>query len=154
IISVPSLDDMIENCLAFGQGRLPKGPLIAMSCYSGGSKGLALDYAADEGAGMAPLTSETKAKLKAMIDPGLAAENPLDTGPTVGVRAPQFAEISKVVCADPTVALVTVQGLLPVNPPDPYDPAPLRSVFEFTTKPVLALAASRRTSPRSAANSR
>jgi len=138
IISVPSLDDMIENCLAFGQGRLPKGPMIGMSCYSGGSKGLALDYAADEGAAIAPLTQETKAKLKTMIDPGLAAENPLDCGPVVGVRAPQFAEICKVVCADPTVDLVTVQGLLPVNPGDACDPAPLRSVFESTTKPVLA----------------
>ena len=131
IINVPSLDDLIENCLAFGQGRLPKGPLIAMSCYSGGSKGLALDYASDEGATMAPLTAETKARLKGMIDPGLAAENPLDTGPVVGVRAQKFAEICKVVCADPTVDLVTVQGLMPVNPTDPCDPAPLRGVLEL-----------------------
>ena len=138
IVSVPTLDDMIENCLAFGQGRLPKGPLIGMSCYSGGSKGLALDYAADERVGMAPLTAETKAKLKTMIDPGLAAENPLDTGPNVGVRAGPFAEICKVVCADPTVDLITVQGLMPVNPGDPCDPAPLRGVVESTDKPVLA----------------
>jgi acyl-CoA synthetase (NDP forming) len=138
IISVPSLDDMIENCLAFGQGRLPKGPLIAMSCYSGGSKGLALDYAADEGAEMAPLTPETRAKLPGMIDAGLAGENPLDVGPTVGVQAGKFAEICKVVCADPTVDLITVQGLMPVNPGDPYNPEPLRSVFNSTDKPVLA----------------
>jgi acyl-CoA synthetase (NDP forming) len=138
VISVPSLDDMIESCLAFGQGRLPKGPLIGMSCYSGGSKGLALDYAADEGAAMATFTAETKAKLASLIDPGLAAVNPLDCGPTVGVRAKPFAEICKVVCADPTVDLVTVQGLLPVNPTDTFDPAPLRSVLESTTKPVLA----------------
>src|SRR2546430_8648638 len=45
-------------------------------------------------------------------------ENPLDVGPTVGVQAGKFAEICKVVCADPTVDLVTVQGLMPVNPGD------------------------------------
>src|SRR5262249_24739369 len=138
IINCPSLDDVIENCLAFAQGRLPNGPRIGMSCYSGGSKGLALDYAQDEGAVMAPLTPETKAKLKVMVDPGLAAENPLDTGPTGGWRAGPFADICKGVCADPTVDLVTVQGLLRVNPEDPYDPAPLRGVFESTDKPVLA----------------
>lgn len=138
IISVPSLDDVIEACLAFGQGRLPKGPRIAMSCYSGGSKGLVLDYASEQGAAMAPLAEATKARLKSMVDPGLKAENPLDTGPSVGVQAKQFAEICKVVCADPTVDLVTVQGLLPVNPEDPYDPASLRGVFESTDKPVLA----------------
>ena len=54
------------------------------------------------------------------------------------MRAPQFAEICKVVCADPTVDLVTVQGLVPVNPGDPYDPEPLRGVMASTDKPILA----------------
>ncbi len=138
IVRCPSLDDLIETCLAFAPGRLPRGPRIAMACYSGGAKGLVLDYASDEGAEMAPLTAETRSKLKAMIDPGLVAENPLDTGPSVGVQAAKFAEICKVVCADPTVDLVTVQALHPVDPADPYDPASLRGIAESTDKPVLA----------------
>ena len=89
IVRCPSLDDLIETALAFSQGRLPKGNRIAMACYSGGAKGLVLDYAGDEGAEMAPLTPETRAKLPGMIDAGLAGENPLDVGPTVGVQAPQ-----------------------------------------------------------------
>ena len=138
VVRCLSLDDMMETCLVFTQGRLPQGPRIAMACYSGGAKGLILDYANDDGAQMAPLTAETKAKLPAMIDPGLAPENPLDVGPTVGVQAPKFAEICKVVAADPTVDLITVQGLMPVNPEDPFNPAPLRSVLESTDKPVIA----------------
>ncbi len=138
IVRCPSLDDLIETCLAFAPGRLPKGNRIAMACYSGGAKGLVLDYASDEGAEMAPLTPETRAKLPAMIDPGLAPENPLDVGPVVGVQPAKFAEICKVVCADPTVDLVTVQGLMPVNPGDPYDPEPLRGVMASTDKPILA----------------
>ena len=138
VIRCPSLDDLMETALAFSQGRLPKGNRIAMTCYSGGAKGLVLDYAADEGAEMAPLTPETRAKLPGMIDAGLAGENPLDVGPTVGVQAGKFAEICKVVCADPTVDLITVQGLMPVNPGDPYNPEPLRSVLASTDKPVLA----------------
>jgi acetate---CoA ligase (ADP-forming) len=54
------------------------------------------------------------------------------------VQAMKFADICKVVCADPTVDLVTVQGLLPVNPDDPYDPEPLRGLMASTDKPVLA----------------
>ncbi|HEY3149923.1 MAG TPA: CoA-binding protein, partial [Dongiaceae bacterium] len=138
IVRCPSLDDLIETCLAFLPGRLPQGPRIAMACYSGGAKGLVLDYAGDEGAQMAALTAETKAKLKDMVDPGLNPENPLDTGPAVGVQAMKFADICKVVCADPTVDLVTVQGLLPVSPDDPYDPEPLRGLMASTGKPVLA----------------
>ena len=54
------------------------------------------------------------------------------------MQAAKFAEICKVVCADPTVDLVTVQGLMPVNPADPYNPGPLRGVLASTDKPVLA----------------
>ena len=122
IVRCPSLDDLMETSLAFTQGRLPKGNRIAMACYSGGAKGLVLDYASDEGAEMAPLTPETRAKLPGMIDPGLAGENPLDVGPDGRRAGGKFAEICKVVCADPTVDLVTVQGLMPVNPGDPMRP--------------------------------
>jgi acyl-CoA synthetase (NDP forming) len=138
IVRCPSLDDLLETSLAFSQHRLPKGSRIAMACYSGGAKGLVLDYASDEGAEMAPLTPETRDTLSGMIDAGLAGENPLDVGPSVGVQAAKFAEICKVVCADPTVDLVMVQGLMPVNPEDPYDPEPLRSILTSTDKPVLA----------------
>lgn len=138
IVRCPSLDDLLETSLAFTQGRLPRGNRIAMACYSGGAKGLVLDYASDEGAEMAPLTPETRAKLPGMIDPGLASENPLDVGPTVGVQAAKFAEICKVVCANSTVDLVTVQGLMPLNPGDPYNPEPLRGVLDLTDKPILA----------------
>jgi acetyltransferase len=106
--------------------------------YSGGAKGLVLDYASDEGAVMAPLAPDTKAKLPAMIDLGLSPENPLDVGAAVGVLPLKFAEICKVMCADPTVDLITVQALVPVNPEDPSDPAPLQSVAASTDKPVLA----------------
>jgi acetate---CoA ligase (ADP-forming) len=138
IVRCPSLDDLLETSLAFSQGRLPQGNRIAMACYSGGAKGLFLDYASDEGAEMAPLTPDTRAKLSTMIDAGLAGENPLDVGPAVGVRAPKFAEICKVVCADPTVDLVIVQGLMPIDPDDPYHPEPLRDVKASTAKPILA----------------
>jgi acetyltransferase len=138
IVRCPSLDDLLETSLAFSQGRLPKGNRIAMACYSGGAKGLILDYASDEGAEMAPLTAETRAKLPSMIDPGLAGENPLDVGPAVGVQPAKFAEICKVVCADESVDLITVQGLMPVNPGDPCNPEPLRSVMMATDKPVIA----------------
>ena len=138
VIRCLSLDDLIETCLTFTPGRLPKGNRIAMVCYSGGAKGLVLDYAGDEGAEMAPLTPETRAKLPTMIDPGVPAENPLDVGANVGVQAQKFADICKLVCADPTVDLVTVQALVPVTPDDPYDPLPLRGVAASTDKPVLA----------------
>jgi acetate---CoA ligase (ADP-forming) len=137
VVRCPSLDDLIETCLAFAPGRLPSGGRIAMVGYSGGAKGLVLDYAADEGAEMAPLTPQTRAKLPGMIDPGLAPENPLDVGPVIGVQPEKFAEICKVVVADPTVDLATVQGLIPLSGADPYNAAPLRSIRDSTDKPLV-----------------
>jgi acetate---CoA ligase (ADP-forming) len=49
IVRCPSLDDLMETCLAFAPALLPKGGRIAMVFYSGGAKGLVLDYAVDEG---------------------------------------------------------------------------------------------------------
>ena len=138
IVRCSSLDDLMETCLAFAPGRLPKGPRIAMVCYSGSAKGLVLDYGTDEGVQMAPLTPETRAMLPAMIDPGLAPENPLDMGANYGVQPAKFAAACKVVVADPTVDLATVQGLLPVNPGDPCDPEHLRGLMASTDKPILA----------------
>jgi acyl-CoA synthetase (NDP forming) len=137
VLRCPSLDDLLETCLTLSQGRLPKGNRIAMVCYSGGAKGLVLDYAQDEKAEMAPLSAETRAKLAGMIDVGLEPENPLDVGANLGVQAPKFAAICRFIAADPTVDMITVQALMPMNAADPYDPEPLRSVFDSTDKPVL-----------------
>ncbi len=49
VLRVPTLDDLIEGCLAFGPGRLPKGRRIAIAGFSGGAKGLLLDYASEQG---------------------------------------------------------------------------------------------------------
>jgi acyl-CoA synthetase (NDP forming) len=138
IVRCPSLDDLMETCLAFLPGRLPKGQRIGMAGYSGGAKGLFLDYANDIGAELADFTPETKQKLLPLIDPGLAAENPLDVGANNGVQAQLFSRICQIVCADPNVDIVTVQGLLPTNADDPYDPAPLIAVKASTDKPLLA----------------
>jgi acetate---CoA ligase (ADP-forming) len=138
IVRSPSLDDLMETCLAFSQSRLPKGPRVAMVCYSGSAKGLVLDYGTDEGMQMAPLTPQTRAQLPPMIDPGLTAENPLDMGANSGVQPAKFAEVCRLICADPTVDLATVQGLLPVNPGDPYEPEHLRGLRASTDKPILA----------------
>ena len=55
VLRVPTLDDLIEGCLAFGPGRLPRGRRIAIAGFSGGAKGLLLDYASEQGAELASL---------------------------------------------------------------------------------------------------
>ncbi|HZT50551.1 MAG TPA: acetate--CoA ligase family protein [Stellaceae bacterium] len=138
VLRCPALDDLIEGCLAFGQGRLPKGRSIAIAGYSGGAKGLLLDYAAEQGAALAALAPETAAALAPRIDPGLPAENPLDVGATTGVQAKKFAEICRIMAGDPHVDLFIIQGQLPYAEAEPYSPEPFLEVMAATDKPVIA----------------
>lgn len=138
VLRCPTLDDLIEGCLAFGAGRLPRGRRIAIAGFSGGAKGLLLDYASEQGAELAALAPETSAALAPRVDPGLPAENPLDVGATTGVQPKKFSEICRIICADPGVDLFIIQGQLPYAAEEPYSPDPFLEVMAATDKPVIA----------------
>jgi acetate---CoA ligase (ADP-forming) len=138
VLRCPTLDDLIEGCLAFGQGRLPKGRRIAIAGFSGGAKGLLLDYANEQRVELAAFTPETSASLAPRIDPGLPAENPLDVGATTGVQAGKFSEICRTIVADPNVDLFIIQGQLPFTADERYPMAPFTDVMAATEKPVIA----------------
>ena len=80
IVRCRTLDDLIETALVLQTGRLPGGGRIAMVGFSGGTKGMFLDYAADEKALLAELSDPTVAGISALIDQSAKAENPLDVG--------------------------------------------------------------------------
>ena len=137
ITRCPSLDDMIETALAFSQGRLPRGERIGMAISSGGAKGLFLDYAQEEGATLATLTPETVAKLQPIIDPGVPAENPLDTGAGLATSAVRFTECCRIMVADPNVDLFAMYGMLPITAQDPANAQAYAGVRAATDKPVI-----------------
>jgi acetate---CoA ligase (ADP-forming) len=138
VLRCPTLDDLIEGCLAFGSGRLPRGKRIAIAGFSGGAKGLLLDYASEERAELAAFAPATSAALQPRIDPGLPAENPLDVGATTGVQAEKFSAICRIIVADPNVDLFIIQGQLPMTADEPYAMAPFHDVLAATDKPVIA----------------
>jgi acetate---CoA ligase (ADP-forming) len=138
VLRQKTLDDLIEGCLAMRQGRLPRGRRIAIAGFSGGAKGLLLDYAAEEGVALATLAPETAAALKPRIDPGLPAENPLDVGATTGVQAQKFSEICRIVANDPNVDLFIIQGQLPFTADERYPIEPFVEVRASTDKPIIA----------------
>jgi len=137
IIRCPSLDDLIETALAFQFGRLPKGRYIAMAGYSGGAKGLFLDYALEEGAQIAELSAATLKRIAPLIDPGLTPGNPLDTGAGLAGRQPVFSQICQIIADDERVDILTVQGQLPVSPEEELNPTIFANIVESTDKPVI-----------------
>jgi acyl-CoA synthetase (NDP forming) len=137
IVRCPSLDDLIETALAFQFGRLPEGKRIAMAGYSGGAKGLFLDYATAEGAEIAELSQSTLDAVAPLIDPGLRPDNPLDTGAGLAVRQSQFSRICQIIAADEGVDILTIQGQLPLSHEEKIDPKVFADIVESTDKPVL-----------------
>ncbi|MGE3932295.1 MAG: acetate--CoA ligase family protein [Rhodospirillaceae bacterium] len=138
VIRCKSLDDMIDTCLAFQAGRLPAGGRVAMAGYSGGMKGLFLDHGAEEGLEIAKLEPATLAALRPLIDAGVSPDNPLDTGAGVARRPKVFAEICRIVAADPNVDMLSMQGQLPIDAGDGGSPEDFAEVLNATAKPVVA----------------
>lgn len=138
VVRVYSLDEMIDQCLVLNQRRWPKGRRIAMAGFSGGGKGLYLDYSVDEGAVQARLSEDTVAKIEPYIDPGLSGQSPIDCGAGIASRQQDFSTVCSLMAADPGVDIVTMQGQLPTLPDDPSDPTIYSRVVESTDKPVIA----------------
>lgn len=137
IIRCPSLDDLIDTSLAFAAGRIPQGGRVAMAGFSGGAKGLFLDYANDEGLDVTTFTPETAEKLRGLIDAGVTAENPLDTGAGIASQQKKFSDICKIVAADPNVDLIAMQGALPTLPGEQLDPTVFSDVAKSVAKPLI-----------------
>lgn len=137
MVRCKTLDELIETCLAFDQGRFPRGPRIAMVGYSGGLKGLFLDNAAEEKAQLSDLGLETQAKLSERIYGGLSPTNPVDCGADAALQPRKFGDICQIMCADPNVDLLMVQGHLPTLVNEPVDADMYRLVQSTTDKPVV-----------------
>lgn len=137
IIRCASLDDMIESCLVFQAGRIPTGRRVAMAGYSGGGKGLFVDYVSDEGVELAEFTPATLEAVEPMLDPGLKADNPVDTGAGLAGRQDKFAEVCRLIAEDPNVDLISVQGQLPLTAEERQDERPFIAALE-SGKPVVA----------------
>jgi len=138
VVRCYSLDEMIDQCAVMNQRRWPKGRRIAMAGFSGGGKGLYLDYSADEGAVQAVLSDETIDQIEPYIDPGLSGQSPIDCGAGIAARQQDFSTVCNLMAADPGVDIVTMQGQLPTLADDPSDPSIYANVVEATDKPVIA----------------
>ena len=137
IIRCHSLDTLIETSLAFQAGKIPAGGKVAMAGYSGGAKGLFLDYASEAGLELAELSDETRRKLAPNLDPGLEPGNPLDTGARLSNQPGLFSEICQVIAADDGVDMVCMQGQLPISAEEESHPEAFADVAKIG-KPVIA----------------
>ena len=138
VVRAYSLDEMIDICLVLNQRRWAKGPNIGMAGYSGGGKGLFLDYAADEGAVMGTVGADSVATVEELIDYGLSGQNPVDCGAGIASRLKDVTKVCLTLANDPGIDVFAMQGQLPTTPDDPTDHTIFSDVVAGTDKPVIA----------------
>jgi acyl-CoA synthetase (NDP forming) len=138
VVRCGSLDDLTDVALAMTTQRIAAGPRVAMVTYSGGAKGLFLDEAATAGLELATFSPETSAIVKPLIDPTLAAINPLDAGSAIPYDPKGFIALCAAITADDGVDVLALQGQLPSLADDRQNPATFSAIMDATSKPVIA----------------
>ncbi|MBV9785525.1 MAG: acetate--CoA ligase family protein [Acidisphaera sp.] len=105
VIRVDTLDEMAATLLLFAAGRrAAPGGLVAIH-DSGGEREMTIDLADRVGVTFAAIGAATVETIAAQLDPGLAAENPLDAWGTAANYIPQFTACLNALLADEQAGL-------------------------------------------------
>ena len=132
------LEEMADAIELFSSPRrVLSGSGIASLHDSGGERALFVDLADDLGVPLAKISEATRARIDAVLDPGLVADNPLDAWGT-GIDADRiYLESFLALHADPETAVVAFAVDL-ARQGEPYDEGYLQvaqEVLAATTKP-------------------
>ena len=132
------LEELADSIELFSSPRrVLSGSGIAALHDSGGERALFVDLADDLGVPLAQISDATRARIDAVLDPGLIAENPLDAWGT-GIDADRiYTESFLALHDDPETAAVAFAVDL-ARQGEPYDEGYLRvaqDVLAATTKP-------------------
>ena len=135
------LEEMADAIELFQSPRRVTTGTGVASLHDSGERALFVDLGSDLGVPFADVSDGTRAKIDAVLDPGLVADNPLDAWGT-GIDADRiYRESFQALHDDPETAAVafvvdlTRQG-------EPYDEGYLqvaRDVWETTTKPFCLI---------------
>jgi acyl-CoA synthetase (NDP forming) len=137
VIRVETLDELAASLLLLSTGkRAAPGALVSIH-DSGGEREMIIDLAERAGVDFASIAPKTVARIAANLDPGLAAENPLDAWGTGHDFAAQFESCFGALVNDDNAAL----GLFCADIRDRYYlsdgfAAAARAVASRSVKPI------------------
>lgn len=137
VVSVRTLDELMDTAELFAAARRPHNGLIGLGCDSGGERQLIADLAEPLGLSFTPLSFATVTRLEGLLDPGIEVANPLD-----------YWGDGKDIIADALLALASDEGVgtvvMATNIPDGQDftnvcTAALEKTHAGTHKPVVLM---------------
>jgi acyl-CoA synthetase (NDP forming)/RimJ/RimL family protein N-acetyltransferase len=98
IVAVPGLGELVEAAALLAAQPLPAGEQVAIVTNAGGAGVLAADACSDQGLRVPVLSAATRRRLAALLPPGAAVQNPVDT--TAAVTHDAFRACLEEVAAD------------------------------------------------------
>ena len=137
---VASIDELMDTLELFATGMRPATSQIAALLDSGGQRALLVDLAEDCGVEFATIGAGTRARLAAILEPGLEATNPLDAWGTGNGAEEIYAESLQALDADPATALTLFAvDLYPIDDPRASYPRITALVKDRLRKPLVWL---------------
>lgn len=101
-----SLKNLFANAKAFSNCPIPKGNRVAIITNSGGPGIMATDAICEAGMQMAPITDETKAKLRSFLPSAASVKNPVDMIASAPIE--HYMQTLETVIADENVDMIMV----------------------------------------------
>ena len=106
VIREYSLENLFATAKVFANCPIPKGDRVAIITNSGGPGIMATDAVCEYGMKMAPLSEETKAKLRAFLPAAASVKNPVDMIASAPIE--HYKQTLETVLADDNVDMVIV----------------------------------------------
>src|SRR5215218_1446327 len=140
VARVATLDELADTCELLAGRRAGPGALAAIH-DSGGERAHLLDMAERLRVPLAELSGTTRARLEAVLEPGLPATNPLDAWGTGNDADRIFATCIRALLDDPATAALALNLDLTTEPtPDTSYTGLATEAAAATDKPVAVLA--------------
>lgn len=112
IISVKSLEDILDTVYAFDKQPLPSGKRVAIITGPGGPAVGTTDTCIEMGLEVPRLSDATKEKLRKVMPPvGTSAENPIDLSLASVVTPNVYTDVVKVLGEDDAIDMIMVIGI-------------------------------------------
>ena len=137
---VASIDELMDALELFATGMRPATPHVSALLDSGGQRALLVDLAEDCGVEFAAISDGTRARLAAILEPGLEAANPLDAWGTGNGAEEIYAESLLALDADPATGLsLFAVDLYPIDDPRATYPTIAAGVKDRLKNPLAWL---------------
>jgi acyl-CoA synthetase (NDP forming) len=141
VLRVRGMDEMADTLELLVAGRTAGQGGLAAIHDSGGERAHLIDAAAEAGVELTQISEETRARLAAVLEPGLPPVNPLDAWGTGNQSEEIFIECMHALLEDPgTAALAFSVDLTTELVPESGYSRVANEVFAKTDKPVAVLA--------------